>query len=485
MKKTVLFLAILLSFVSVFGLTGCKNGKSDRTTYTIDCALTGHELTATERVNFYNSTDTALTEIKFNLFGNAFRKDAKYNPISAQYTSRAYPNGLSYGDMDIKKVTCGDTDLRYSVCGEDQNVLSVELMQELFPDERVEMVIEYTLNLANVVARTGYNDHTINLANFYPIVCAYDDAQGFYECLYYANGDPFYSDCADYTVNLTANSEYNVAASGKLISRTENGKTSQSCYQITNARSFALVLSKEFESVTKTVGETEIIYYFYDDKTPDKSMDYAVKSMTLFEEKFGDYPYPTYSVVQTEFIQGGMEFPGLVMISDNLEPEAYGEVIVHETAHQWWQSVVGNNEIEHAFLDEGLAEYSVITFYENYPEYNMTREQLVASSEKTYKVFCSVYDKVHGKVNTVMNRDLGEFTSEYEYVNMAYIKPCIMFDYLRQTVGEETFFKGLKNYYKEYKFKNATPDDLVGVYEKLGADSNGFFDSFFEGKVII
>ena len=84
-----------------------------------------------------------------------------------------------------------------------------------------------------------------------------------------------------------------------------------------------------------------------------------------------------------------------------------------------------------------------------------------------------------------MIKSLGEFKGEYEYVNLAYVKPCIMYEYLRKTVGDEAFFKGLKKYYESYKFKNATPDDLVGVYEKLGKDTNGFFESFFEGKVII
>ena len=84
-----------------------------------------------------------------------------------------------------------------------------------------------------------------------------------------------------------------------------------------------------------------------------------------------------------------------------------------------------------------------------------------------------------------MLRNLGEFTSEYDYVNMAYVKPCIMYDYLRTTIGDKAFFKGLSKYYKDYSFKQATPDDLVGCFEKIGADTNGFFSSFFNGKVII
>ena len=117
--------------------------------------------------------------------------------------------------------------------------------------------------------------------------------------------------------------------------------------------------------------------------------------------------------MQTQFVQGGMEYPALVMISDNLESNAYGEVIVHETAHQWWQTVVGNNEIEYGFLDEGLAEYSVVIFFEAYPKYGITRSQMIKSAEQTYKIFCSVTDKLMGKVNTVMLRNLGEFSSEY------------------------------------------------------------------------
>jgi aminopeptidase N len=180
-----------------------------------------------------------------------------------------------------------------------------------------------------------------------------------------------------------------------------------------------------------------------------------------------------------------MEFPALVMISDDLEELAYGEVIVHETAHQWWQTVVGNNEIEYGFLDEGLAEYSVVLFYENHPEYNLKRENMVKSAQDTFKIFCTVSDKLFGKVDTSMLRSLKDFGSEYEYVNMAYIKPCIMYDTLRTTIGDERFFGGLKRYFKEYKFKNATPDDLVGVFEKIGADSNGFFKSCFNGTAII
>lgn len=484
MRKIAIILSGLFLFAFSAFSVGCSQNKSARTSYDIVCALDGDTLVGVETVDFYNHGENVIKEIKFNLFGNAFRKDAKYSPISTQYFSKAYPNGISYGGMTINSVKCGKEDLKFSICGEDENVLLVTLLNEVYPEERVELVIDYTLKLADVIARTGYNENTVNLANFYPIVCALDDS-GFYECVYYSSGDPFYSDCSDYKVTLTADKKYVVASSGKSVNALDNGKTLTNTFTAENVRSFAFVLSEKFKVLNGNALGVDVKYYYYDDASPEKSLEYAIRSVETFTEKFGEYPYKQYSVCQTKFVQGGMEFPALVMISDDLTGSAYGEVIVHETAHQWWQTAVGNNEIKYGFLDEGLAEYSVVVFYENYPEYGMNREDMVKSAETTYRVYCSVYDKIFGKVDTSMLRSLGEYKGEYEYVNIAYIKPCIMYDTLRESVGDNKFFSALSRYYKQYKFKNACPDDLVGAFEKVGADSNGFFESFFNGKVII
>ena len=486
MKKIAVCCLLIISIICsnlFFGCNGCSKTKGI-TSYEINCTLNGNELNGSQIINFYNHTENPITELKFNLFANAFRKDAIYKPISQEYYSKAYKHGESFGEITILSCSQKQTALEFDITGKDSNILKVKLLKEVFPQESVSVTINYKIILANVVARTGINENTINLANFYPILCGLDE-NGFYECLYYANGDPYFSDCANYKVTITADKNYVVASSGKIESSTENQTTFTKTYKIDNARSFAFVLSKNFETAKLTACDTEITYYYYNDKTPQKSIECAKQSIELFTKKFGKYPYPTYSVVQTEFIQGGMEFPALVMISDSLEPTAYREVIVHETAHQWWQTVVGNNEIEYGFLDEGLAEYSVVLFYENYPQYSLTRQQIISSCEKTYRIFCSVQDKLLGKVNTAMLRNLGEFSSEYEYVNLAYVKPCIMYEYLRKTIGEERFFKGLSTYYKLYSFKNAIPDDLVGAFEKTGADTNGFFDSFFSGRAII
>jgi len=484
MKRFSAFLAIVFLTTCVFMFGGCKKDAKANLSYQINVSLNGNVLSGKEMVSFTNTTDNAFSALKFNLFGNAFRKDAKFRPIAVQYENRAYYNGLSYGQMNVSSVTDKDGALEFSVCGQDQNILQVQLRDELYPNETAQVEIEFSLTLANVISRTGINESTINLGNFYPVLCGIED-NSFYECVYYSNGDPFFSDVADYVVEIELDGDYVVATGGVKLGEKMNANRKTINYQQENARSFCMILSKKFKVLQQTACDVTINYYYYDDQSPESSITMAKQSIELFTNLFGKYPYQTYSVVETPFMQGGMEYAGVVMISDNLEPTAFREVIVHETAHQWWQSVVGNNEIEYGFLDEGLCEYSVVLFYENHPEYDMSREKLIKSSELTYKTFCSVSDKLFGGVNTVMLRPLGEFKSEYEYVNMAYVKPCIMYDYLRNTIGEQTFFKGLKRYYKEYALKNAKPSDLVGAFEKVGADSNGFFESFFNGKAVI
>ncbi|MBQ7339720.1 MAG: M1 family metallopeptidase [Clostridia bacterium] len=483
MKK---ILALSLTFLlAICSITFISCGqKTARSSYEIECKLVDNLIEGKEKVTFYNNTENSFTSLKFNLFANAFREEAKYKPIADQYYNRAYYSGESYGDMQILKAYDQKEELEFNVVGEDQNVLEVNLNKEIFPEESVTIFIEYTITLANVIARTGIGENTINLANFYPILCGINDG-AFYECVYYASGDPYFSDCADYLVTLSCSEEYIVASSGEIKSSKVEDSIQVSTYKIDNARSFCMVLSKDFEILSDKVGDVEINYYFYNDSLATRSLQTAKKSMEYFQNTFGEYPYKKYSVVQTDFIQGGMEFPALVMISDDLEESAYNEVIVHETAHQWWQTAVGNNEIEYGFLDEGLTEYSVILFYENHPEYSLSREMLINQSEKTYKLFCSVYDKLFLKVDTSMLRSLKDFTSEYEYVNVAYIKPCIMFDNLRITIGEEKFFASLKDYYEEYKFKNATPDDLVSRFENRVGEVHKYFNSFFEGKEVI
>ena len=482
MKRLSIVFALVVAALCVPLFTACAGGQKG-TKYTIDAVYDDQARTLT--LDFCNDTDNALTELRFHLFGNAYRQGAKYEPIAVQNRYKAYYDGINYGSMTVTGVSVGGEETAYTIGGEDENILIVPLGRELFPDEQATVEISFTVVLAKVNHRLGVGKNTVNFGNFYPVLCVYEAETGWIECNYYNVGDPFVSACADYDVSFTVPDGYEIAASGRAVNTSRGSGTRTFRYLLNNARDFAVVLGKELEVLTASAGGAEVNYYYFDDARAEENLKYAVQSVETFASLFGAYPYKTLAVVQADLLQGGMEYPGLVYISSDLQPAEIGEVIVHETAHQWWYAAVGNNQVTEAFLDEGLAEYSVVLFYENHPEYGLTREGLIETATRTYQSYCSVYDKIFGGVDTSMTRPLSVYSGEYEYVNVTYIKGCLMMDCLRIGIGDDRFFEGLQNYYAEFSGKIATAADLAGVYERLGCDTNSFFAGFLDGKVIL
>ena len=237
--------------------------------------------------------------------------------------------------------------------------------------------------------------------------------------------------------------------------------------------------------MTQSVNGVDVSYYYYADVNPQASLTAACESLDYFGKTFGKYVYPTLSVVQTGFCYGGMEYPALTMISDELTTDGNIYTIVHENAHQWWYAMVGSDQLNCAWQDEGLAEYSSLMFFESHPSYSFTRTGLIGTATKSYRSYYSVYNQIFGEANTSMNRNLKEYESEYEYSNIAYNKGLIMFDMLRQSIGDDKFLGGIKKYYANNIYKLASCDDLLGCFIGGGNDVEGFFNSFIEGKIVI
>src|SRR5699024_596396 len=126
--------------------------------------------------------------------------------------------------------------------------------------------------------------------------------------------------------------------------------------------------SEDFTIAQKEVDGTLVKLYYLDENPSmmKKSLEIGENSLKVFNKLFGQYPYGAYSIVMTEF-PTGMEYPGIVFISEDYFREELSsrleQVIVHETAHQWWYGLVGNDQIKEAWLDESLASYSESIYY--------------------------------------------------------------------------------------------------------------------------
>ena len=252
-----------------------------------------------------------------------------------------------------------------------------------------------------------------------------------------------------------------------------------------NVRDFACVLYKNGQVLQEKVGKTEIFYYYYADKAPKQTLDTAKEAFLYYSEKFGEYPYTTYTLAETGFCFGGQEYPCLTMLSDALKTEEKPRAIAHEIAHQWWGGVVGSNQVENAWQDEGLAEYSALCFFEKHEKYGFTRENLVVEALREYRSYYDVYGSVLGRTDTRMTRHLKDFISDYEYKCLAVDKAVVMFDTLRKSIGDKRFFHALEKYYRACGYKVAGVGDFVGCFERAGVDVAGFFESFLEGKAVL
>lgn len=479
MKK---LFAIIISALSIFllcPLAACSPEQENSSAYDIEVSFDGDRtLTGRVTLTYFNDTQNALSELKFNLFGNAFRQDALFKPVSDAYSGKAYYDGESFGEMTISSVVGGE----FEVSGSDKNILTVTLDNTIYPDETAVVEIEYALTLAKVNHRTGISSSTVNLGNFYPILCAYSQ-EGFVECNYYPLGDPFMSECASYSVTLTCPSEFVVASSGKLLTETASENQKTATYALTNARDFAFVLSKNFKVATTVSHNTTINYYYLNDQNPDLSLKAASESFEYFSANYGEYIYPTLSVVQSGFCYGGMEYPALTLISDTLSESEKIYTIVHENAHQWWYAMVGSNQLTAAWQDEGLAEFSSLDFFEHYSDYGFTRTGIIGSATASYRSFFTVYKQLSGDCDTSMNRNLSTFSGEYEYVNISYNKGMILFDTLKQALGDE-FYVGLRRYFTNNVGKIAAVENIIADFSK-NTDAASYFYSFIDGKTII
>ena len=489
-KKLYIFVLVC---VSVFLFSAC--GRND-TLGTVSKNLTEYDLCfdidceeksiqASQRVNYLNQTGTTLNEVRFHIYVRAFEQGVKNVPVSTSQSAKAYPNGVSYAQFTLQSLAVSGNAVEPEYAGDDGEILVVKLDKPIEDGQRVKISMEYNIKIPNINHRFGYGNNTINLGNIYPIACVYGQ-KGWSQDPYNANGDPFYSDIANYKVQIVYDNAYTLACTGDLRT-SKDANSIVSIAQAVAVRDFAMVLSDRFQQINKKVGKTEVKYVYFDDPNAQSNLDIACDALACFSKKFYDYPYSSLSIVKADFMHGGMEYPELVYISADLDNNAvYQNCIVHEIAHQWWYGLVGNDEYNEAWLDEPLAEFSTALFYKWNPKYNVRYRDIISSTQDNMSLFLSVYREVLGNVDTSMTRALNQYDTDAEYTYMQYVKGVLFYDNLMSSIGERRLVRALKDYADEYAFKNATRQSLIGVFEKsTNVSLKNFFASWIEGKIII
>ncbi len=491
MKKFFLYALILLMPFCFCGCTGdiIVEASKQANTYEIIASYdnTNKTLTATETLTYKNDSQNTLDYIMLHLHPNAFGDGVtKNSAVSKSQEARAYDNGKSFGGIEILAVKENGIESKFEVEGVDKHLLKVELKSPIKQNESVVLEIGFSLKIPNCNHRFGYGKYTTNLGNWYPIVCVFENGEWDTEG-YIPSGDPFYSKISNYSVTISYDSDLTIASTGNLQKRTSSGNTTTDRYEALAVRDFAMVLSKDFQILSEQVGDTTVNYFYYEDENAQSHLKTSVDALNTFNDVFGKYPYSVLNVVKTGFLQGGMEYPNLVYISDQVKNESeYNNVIIHEIAHQWWYGVVGDNQLAYAWIDEGLAEYSTALFYDLNSGYENTKELVIGNALSSYLLFCDVYREVYDKLDTSMNRRVSSFNSETEYVYLTYVKGMLMFDGIADVLGQNKMNKCLQKLYKDYAMKEVTPLQLIETFERAsGRNLKSYITSWLDGTVVL
>ncbi len=481
MKKLLCCLAAALALLL---LAGCapsvvEKASKDCDQYVVVCSYDEetHTLSAVQTVTAENRSANDLDSVKFHIYANQYREGA--NPVvPASYKSVAYPNGDSWGEIVVDGAKVEGEAVPFTIEGQDFDVLS--LPAQWRQGKKVTAEITYTVTLANVRHRLGWTENTVNLGNFFPVLCAFT-AEG-QDCTpYYNVGDPFVSDVANFDVTLSVNDKYVVAASGALAEASQLDGGVKYRYTAQAVRDFALVMSDKYKKISKNVGEVTVSYYYFADSDAETTLDRACGALAYFSEKIAPYPYAHYSVCETEFCYGGMEYPCLSMVSSG--GKYYADAVIHETAHQWFYGVVGNDQIRSPWMDEGLAEF-LTCLYMDYAQITPL-SQSVLNNVKTYTTYVDVLNNYYHDVDTTF-RSLDKFANDNEYVVMTYVKGSLLFNTLYETLGERKFFAALSDYYDKCAMTVATPQQMTDSFCKVGGkETASIFHSYAQGKEII
>ena len=418
-----------------------------------------------------------------------------------------YPSGmvgdLRYGFMDIievKTIGGSQTSLDFLMISSEQ-LMWINLTETLIPNERVSFFIQFITTLPDGgIDRSNYHGTDLGQSKIfkfavaYPMAAVYDEKDGWNIDPYLGVGDPFYSDMAWYDFFVEVPTEFVVAATGKLIKTTMKSDTIEYHYNpLLPVRELTFSASRYFICESILVNNVNISTYFLPKSQEfweDFALSIAVQALTLNNDTFGPYPYPTFNVVEEYTHYGGMEHPLQVYITESTylqkNPLYYLElVIVHETAHQWFYHLIGNDQIDAGFLDEGLVVWSTDFYFDHYyPERNLFDNYYLQYEIRHYHTL------LEGRPNNInislYDCDIsGNDRAKPDYWYIAYSKAPMIFQKLRVLLGNEYFLSGIRLFFDRFEFKIAWLSDLQDIFEEICGKSLGwFFQPWFNNRLL-
>lgn len=217
-------------------------------------------------------------------------------------------------------------------------------------------------------------------------------------------------------------------------------------------------------------------YFFPEDISLAKTyIEYTKRYLKMYEELLSLYPYKRFSVVEN-FLPTGYSMPTFTLLGREVVhlPFIVETSLGHEILHQWFGNLI-YVDYKKGNWSEGLTSYLSDHLYE---------EQEGKGWQHRKKLLIDYQSYVTPDKETALK----DFFQRTDFASRAigYGKGAMLFHMLKNLVGDDTFYRALKEFIKGKKFQEASWDDVRIAFEKAsGKNLEWFFSQWLARKGMI
>jgi hypothetical protein len=455
--------------------------------YTIEATLTppaaGGELptvTGNMTVRYVNTTGAAVDALPFRL-----------NPNLRQYETGRMTLDAVTVDGDpvtpsapaLHAVPASTPVATPTVAEADLILVWVPLAEPLAPGEAVTVAMAFETDVPiDPPDDTGFFRYhpdrgSWTLGHWYPMLAGYDPESGWDIEPPAAWSDITFGTTALYDVTLTAPDDVVLITPGVERRSARGDGVATTRFVSGPARDFPVLADPALIATSAESGGTTITVYAPagSEIGAGQVLDWASQALKVYGDRFGAYPYTTLDIVAVPDLIG-YEFPEMIWLGEErvADPEGSGSrptavefLVAHEVAHQWWYGLVGSDPHRHAFLDEGLADYSAVLYFELVHGSNAARAELGQALTLPYATMLVTTG------DAVADQPATAFRDATSYYATSYRKAGLGFAAIRAAIGDDAWFAALREYADAHRFSVASPGDLLAAFEAASGDDLG------------
>ena len=488
--------------------------------YDIDVRLdpAAHTIAGRETIRWRNISANPTRELQFHLYWNAWR-NAESTWLRERRLSgvTAAPRADASGSIDVSAIRLeqgsgtSPADLTSQMHflapddgnKEDRTVMAVPLPYDVQPNATIQIEVEWKAKIPRPFARTGYIDDYYFFGQWFPKLGVLED-RGWNTHQFHAVTE-FYSDYGVYDLRLTVPRGFVVGSSGQQTLRTDNNDgTTTHRYHGEDIHDAAWTASPKYREVTRrfqhpTLPPVDMRLLILPEHSgqEDRYFDSTAAALKYYGEWFGAYPYGYITIVDPAFQSqaDGMEYPTLftgrarwIAPKGVTVPEA---TTLHEAGHQFWYGIVGSNEFEHGWMDEGINTFSTARAIEPVYTPNFTERRYFGGFIPWVFRDLPVRREIDGNrlpgFRPAAEAD-APATATYKYwpstaTLITYNKTALWLNTLERYLGWPVLREGMSNYFELYKFRHPYPEDFFAmVNEAAGKDMTWFFDQVYRSS---